>query len=148
MTIEAKEYYGHISIILEIVAFFLVTLDLYGKDNLKKLNELIRKSDKWVINPKVVIILFALWIVIVILNYSWFLRIGIMPQNLIIPYSIIYFFAAIITTIPMIACIYLIGWIFSGLLYLINLVFPIQGLMLITGTTLFLIAKYIQYLTI
>src|SRR5579872_1005532 len=105
MNVELKEHYEHISVIMEIAAFFFVTLDLYGKENLNKLHINLKKSKEPSFNPTITMLLIGVWIVLVILNYFWFVKNGIIRDDLIVSYSILYFLGALIATIPIVVIV-------------------------------------------
>ena len=156
-----------ISILLEVISFFLVTLDLFGKERLGMLYRRIitnlnrirqvefeRWSHKWLLSPFIFFgaILMTASLVYIIYN---FLPLFVAQ----FPHSMPFLIGCLIVVIAIYAYIKLLVLIYVRLLYYILLLasvilnlltrlfnrYKLEGLMLTIGTILFIIGKSIEF---
>ncbi len=171
MTIEAKEHYEHISIIMEIAAFFFVTVDLYGKERLNHLRERIKhltdddfKTKTNVIFKKIAVglaVILALTYIYIRFyvvyrlggapNKSWFEYGSIISGIAVLVFGIIIF--ATTKALDVLLKIFEDNLLKMGLLiiYIVRKIvsfFPIEGMMLTIGALLFVIAKLVLYFAV
>lgn len=166
-----KEFLSHSSIIIESIAFFLVTIDLYGKERLDKLRNRIKG-----INPNrkiegvsgiilrtisAIIYTFIFYAILYFLLKRWMF---IPDFNKSIGYNFIETYAhPRIGDIITIIIALITGWNFriflvkiprSIIIYLLRFfiyaitLFPFQGIMLTVGTFLFITAKVLAYYSV
>jgi len=153
------------SILLETVAFFLVTIDLYGKDRIKTFGELLQETN--IIQAPIQLIYYILkrkivWILILILEFSilsWFYfdNIGLFrpyfahiangePQHSAVSYYL--FFIALGFFCLNIALLFMVALVGNILLISIKpflKLYKTEGIMLTIGAVIFFAAKLILY---
>jgi hypothetical protein len=175
-----KEQVEHISIIMETIAFFFVTLDLYGKERLTKLRNKLsnirsERMEEVLFNRTRVLKVFSnscfiigiLLIIDIQTNYftnqippkisNYVLGFLEDHKSIILGRNFLGFITGyILTIVPGIILTMLIYYFMTvfpliGVYYLsifaskISRLFPIQGIMLAIGVTLFVLAKLMQY---
>lgn len=170
-----KERIEHISIIMEMIAFFFVTIDLYGKERLTRLKVLLGSlkprdfkrylEDK--LNPNTSS--FVLALTLYYLMSPFFFLVGIVflwafqyLGNQLITYlfsTVNISIVKLVMFVYVVACSYFIvkfffdSWIklVSRILQAILFVtkpFSIQGMMLFIGAALFIAAKIMQFIAV
>ena len=143
-----KEQLEHISIIIEIVAFFFVTVDLYGAENLKKIPKI---AISILVYPSIVIFMF--------LTYRTFTIYfpELIPQQLsewgdLNAFTFKFWAVAAIITLIFLGLSAAIIWA-SWRIVLFSTVFilkwlqhwPTKGIMICIGAILFVVAKLMAY---
>jgi hypothetical protein len=155
-----KEFLEHASIIVETIAFFLVTIDLYGRQRLELLRKKILDSRPSAVSgvfldgikskfltlklmaaltPVIAIIFvvrsflgYTTWHDTLIYVCGW-IAMGILM---------------ILTVITLMLVLNVVAIIFYHFLVFLSRVFPIDGIMLTIGSILFIVSKVVDYLNV
>jgi hypothetical protein len=163
----------HVSILLEVISFFFVTTDLYGKERLENLNQIIaerRLTGKiYVKNFRLLfnLVLLIAFIYIVYEDWSsWMknLRVDLIDDRHFKEFDIIdwlkYIGTAILIIIGslgvVVGLIYISSWVFTAIFYtstfilffvlqvLLQIV-SMKGLLIVVGSILFVISKILRW---
>ena len=164
MTRESLE---HMSIILEGIAFFLVTTDLYGEDRLLKLHEKIKSARPMDAGKKLLELVFTRKTVIMsvngTLNILFFIAFLVYTNKFISSYPywsyhylikwIVIIVGGVAMTYIVLFAIYLLFFFsYGAAFYILSLLIkilqikPLKYIMLPLGTILFIISKIIAYI--
>ena len=148
-----------ISIILETISFFLVTIDLYGKERLVLLRSRIVKNRLEDIQRKKYfnkIVLVSTTIIVVCANlivkspWLWKLNWNFIKEHYVI-FSLIVIIGLIINTyedkVEQFIRDKILGNLVNCFLFILS-IFPIEGIMIVIGSTLFIISKIIAFMNI
>lgn len=152
----SEEQIQHTSIILETVSFFLVTIDLYGKERLTDLRNRIIKNDIEQIKKgkyfrKITIILASTILISAELFIKGSIRLSIVREgffNFILQnwktFAVILLFSILLLTNETKVKNFIKNKILGGIVSIpISMfkIFPIEGIMITLGTIIFLISK-------
>ena len=157
---------NRISIILEVLSFFLVTLDLFGRERLAKFYRAIIRRIRTTeirlhkfIEEEIQQIIVAGMVVIMGLSYILIFRylpifVGHFPKTM--PFLVGCLIAIVVIALCMAALIFAIFYLLVGIMLfsffvLRNLgkffaLYRLEGVMLAIGTVLFLISKVIEFM--